>query len=165
MIRAKSGAKPDGEGVVLPALVSSTPNLDCGGFYPNKDVTITESGPGPLIPVGRRISEDWFPRGPGHETLLPITSGFPSQRGDPGTDRPQGQVSAPVRNWPMHLANCAIVSVQRAEQLVSLAKGSSPIHTYHSFSTEQIHQTFTARFTHSWSMGDEKKAQRGRTEL
>jgi hypothetical protein len=62
--------------VVLPG-VSSTPNLDGGGIYSNKDVTITESGPGPLIPVGRRISEDWFPRGPGHETLLPITSAFP----------------------------------------------------------------------------------------
>jgi hypothetical protein len=60
---------------------SSTPNLDSGGFYPNKDVTITESGPGPLIPVRRRISEDWFPRGPGHETLLPITSAFLNLRG------------------------------------------------------------------------------------
>ena len=56
--------------VVLPG-VRSTPDLDGGGFYPNKDVTITESGLGPLIPVGRRISEDWFPSGPGHETLLP----------------------------------------------------------------------------------------------
>src|SRR5215207_267580 len=61
------------------------------------------------------------------------------------TPKPAG--SAPVRNWPMHLANCAVVSVQRAEQLVSLAKGSSPIHTYHRFSTEQIHRTFTAHLS------------------
>ena len=55
-------------------------------------------------------------------------------------------VSAPVRNWPMHLANCAAASVPRAEQLVSLAKGSSPLHGYHSFPTEQIHRTFRPRF-------------------
>jgi hypothetical protein len=84
---------------VLPG-VGSTPNLDGGGFYPNKDVTITESGPGRLIPARRRISEDWFPHGPGHETLLPITSAFREPVG--ATMGPVGpKVSAPVRNWPI----------------------------------------------------------------
>ena len=68
-----------GEGATREAVLpgaGSTPNLDSGGFNPNKDVTITKSGPGPLIPVRRRISEDWFPHGPGHEMLLPITNSF-----------------------------------------------------------------------------------------
>ena len=46
----------------------------------------------------------------------------------------------------MHLANCAVVSVQRAEQLVSSASIQGVrLHAYHSFSTEQIHRTSTAR--------------------
>ena len=78
----------------------------------------------------------------GKHANIPQRRHFPSLRG--ATLGPIGpRVGAPVRNWPMHLANCAVVSVQRAEQLVSLAKGSSPIHTYHRFSTEQIHRTFT----------------------
>ena len=71
------------------------------------------------------------------------------------TPKPAG--SAPVRNWPMHLANCAVVSVQRAEQLVSLAKGSSPIHTYHRFSTEQIHRTFTTHLPTACPRETERK--------
>jgi hypothetical protein len=63
----------------------------------------------------------------------------------PGADRPQGQRTR--TKLANALANCAVVSVQRAEQLVSLGEpsGGSPIHTYHSFSTEQIHRMFTAR--------------------
>jgi hypothetical protein len=75
-----------------------------------------------------------------------LTSSRAWVTGDPGADRLQGQRTR--TKLANALANCAIVSVQRAEQLVSLAKGNSPINTYHSFSTEQIHRKFNTRLPH-----------------
>jgi hypothetical protein len=127
--------------------VGSMPSLDGGGFYPNKEVTITESGPGPLISIRRRTSEDWFPRGPGHGTLLSIIS---APEGDLGADRPQGQRTR------TQLANACgqlpAVSVQRAEQLVSLAKGSSPrsciSQLFHRANSPDVYRTFYAQLAH-----------------
>src|SRR5215216_2790199 len=60
--------------------------------------------------------------------------------------------SAPVRNWPMHLPNCAAVSVQRAEQLVSLAKGSSPLpwisQLFHRANSPEVYCTFYPQPAH-----------------
>ena len=84
---------------------------------------------------------------------------------DPGADLPQGQRTRP--KLAHALANCAELTVYPPQQLVEARrafKGDSPTHTYHSFSTEQIHQTFYRTFTHSQATGDEKKAH-GRAEF
>ena len=77
--------------------------------------------------------------------------------------RPWGR-SAPGSAHPYEIGQCIwpiapVVFVQRAEQLVSLGEPpeGSPIHTYHSFSTEQIYRTFTARLPTASPPGTKRK--------
>jgi hypothetical protein len=92
--------------------------------------------------------------------------------GDPGADGHQGQRTR--TQSANALANCAVVSVQRAEQLVSLGEPPGVRRFMHitGIPHEPIHQTFTARLptagpreTKRKFMGDAQKLCRNRTEF
>ena len=96
----------------------------------------------------------------------PAAAALPeSAGGDPGADRLQGQRTR--TKLANALANCAVVSVQRAEQLVSLGEPSEGFansyisQLFHRANSPDVYRTFT----HSRPRGDEKKAHGRRTEL
>jgi hypothetical protein len=93
---------------VTPSLASSRPEREAVGLHARWDGVGRCREANPSAVTSTNVAAVFFIVGLFSRVLGPIGS----------------RVSAPVRNWPMHWLNCAIESVQRAEQLVSLGEAS-----------------------------------------